>query len=396
MNFNLYIFGVNKGRYNQYPDDYTSSMLSSLCTDVDTSKAMIVRDQNLMYYIYSENLGNSNIIGTCLVFNKAYVRHVSKIFNFLRGLIESTLLKQGKIIKYNAQGDIEFITSNISDDVKSYDFIKTLVNSKLDADNNYFGISELTSTYNGIPNSEVIDGNTANSEILKLQGKYNKIIIDYKKGIDEDATKKVINALQSQISDLNGRIVNQTAQISKLEKGKKQYKNVLILSMVLILACGGLFFLYGTLNKTERDLEDTTGRLKEAKESIKSLNNTVKQKQNTIFSLKNEVRYERMQKEDAQNILGKINAYYPFVVISGEVDSEKYTFKYYCSEEKEITVTLKAINDRNSQIISNTHTLTFYKGGGEKNLYFNRRLDSSQYYYVVLMYEGKVIGGKYW
>lgn len=357
---------------------------------------MIVRDQNLMYYIYAENLGNSNIIGTCIVFNKAYVRHVSKIFNFLRGLIESTLLKQGKIIKYNAQGDIEFITFNISDDVKSYDFIKTLVNSKLDADNNYFGVSELTSTYNGIHNSEVIDGNTANSEILKLQGKYNTIIIDYKKGIDEDATKKVINALQSQISDLNGKIATQTEKISKLEKAKKQYKKVLILSMVLILACGGLFFLYGTLNKTERDLEETTVRLKEAKKSIKSLNNTVKQKQNTIFSLKNEVRYERMQKEDAQNVLGKINAYYPFVIISGEVDSEKYSFKYYCSEEKEITVTLKAINDRNSQIISNTHTLTFYKGGGEKNLYFNRRLDSSQYYYVVLMYEGKVIGGKYW
>ncbi len=61
----------------------------------------------------------------------------------------------------------------------------------------------MTTTYNGLHNSEVIDGNTANSEILKLQQTFNKITIDYKKGIEEDLTKEVIAGLQSQISNLN-------------------------------------------------------------------------------------------------------------------------------------------------------------------------------------------------
>ncbi len=394
MNFNLYLFGKNKGTYNQYPDDYTSSLLSSLCSDVESSKAMIVRDQNLMHYIYAENLGNSNIIGVCLIFNKAYIKYVSKIFNFLRSLIEATLLKQGKIIKYNSSGDIEFISLNLSDDIKSYDYIKALVNSKFDSENNYFGVSELTTTYNGLHNSEVVDGNIANSEILKLQQKFNKIIIDYKRGIEEDLTKKVITGLQSQISDLNQKIYSQSQEITKLEKAKKQYKKVMFLFIVVLCCCGGLYFLYTTLDETERNLQNTTARLNTATDSIGVLKNTIAQKQNTIFSLNNEVREERMQKEAVQSKLENILSNYPFIVTSCEVNADRIDFDYYCEEEKEITVTLKAINSR--EIVSNSHTLTYYNGGGSKSLYFNKRLNTSQYYYVVIIYDGHIIAGKRW
>ncbi len=394
VNFNLYLFGKNKGTYNQYPDDYTSSLLSSLCSDVESSKAMIVRDQNLMHYIYAENLGNSNIIGVCLIFNKAYIKYVSKIFNFLRSLIEATLLKQGKIIKYNSSGDIEFISLNLSDDIKSYDYIKALVNSKFDSENNYFGVSELTTTYNGLHNSEVVDGNIANSEILKLQQKFNKIIIDYKRGIEEDLTKKVITGLQSQISDLNQKIYSQSQEITKLEKAKKQYKKVMFLFIVVLCCCGGLYFLYTTLDETERNLQNTTARLNTATDSIGVLKNTIAQKQNTIFSLNNEVREERMQKEAVQSKLENILSNYPFIVTSCEVNADRIDFDYYCEEEKEITVTLKAINSR--EIVSNSHTLTYYNGGGSKSLYFNKRLNTSQYYYVVIIYDGHIIAGKRW
>ena len=141
MNFNLYLFGKNKGKFNQYPNDYTSSIFADICSEIATSKSLIVRNQDLMHYIYAENLGNHNVIGVCLIFNKAYVKHVSKLFDFLRELIESTLLKQGKIIRYNKQGDIEFSSNNLSEDITLYKYVKNLIDSKLDSDNNYFGVS---------------------------------------------------------------------------------------------------------------------------------------------------------------------------------------------------------------------------------------------------------------
>lgn len=396
MNFNLYLFGRNKGTYNQYPDDYTSSLLASFCSDVTSSKAMIVRDQNLMHYIYAENLGGSNVIGICLIFNKAYIKHVSKIFNFIRGLIESTLLKQGKIIRYNNQGYIEFTSTNLSDDVKAYDYIKTLVDSKLDSDNNYFGVSELTSTYNGLHNSEVVDGNTANSEILKLQQKYNKIIIEYKKGIEEDLTKKVITGLQSQISNLNKKIESQTQEISKLEKTKKQYRKVMFLVIVLLCCCGGLYFLYTTLDETERNLQDTTERLSIATDSISSLNNTLTQKQNAIISLKNEVREERQLKEAAQSTLENIQSNCPFLITgtSCTLSSREYIVRYFAKESGSRSFKIKVIEEKSGRVYTEKSVSEYLDSGtGSFTVYFNRSFNTSDWYTFEIWDGNKIVGG---
>ena len=382
--------------YNQYPDDYTSSLLASFCSDVTSSKAMIVRDQNLMHYIYAENLGGSNVIGICLIFNKAYIKHVSKIFNFIRGLIESTLLKQGKIIRYNNQGYIEFTSTNLSDDVKAYDYIKTIVDSKLDSDNNYFGVSELTSTYNGLHNSEVVDGNTANSEILKLQQKYNKIIIEYKKGIEEDLTKKVITGLQSQISNLNKKIESQTQEISKLEKTKKQYRKVMFLVIVLLCCCGGLYFLYTTLDETERNLQDTTERLSIATDSISSLNNTLTQKQNAIISLKNEVREERQLKEAAQSTLENIQSNCPFLITgtSCTLSSREYIVRYFAKESGSRSFKIKVIEKKSGRVYTEKSVSEYLDSGtGSFTVYFNRSFNTSDWYTFEIWDGNKIVGG---
>lgn len=368
----------------------------SLCSDVAGSKAMILRDGDLMHYIYAENLGNSNVIGMCLVFNKAYIRHVSKIFGFLRGLIESTLLKQGKIIRYNNQGDIEFVTTNISDDTRTFDYVKALVNSKLDSENNYFGVSELTTTYNGLHNSEIVDGNTANSEILRLQQRYNQIIIDYKKGIEEDLTRKVIFELQLQISVLNKKIDSQNQIISNLEKAKKQYRKVLLLCGVLLCCCAGLYFLYSTLDKTERNLQYTSEQLGSATDSISSLNTTLTQKQDTICSLNNEVRAERRQKEAAQSILNNIQSKCPFIITGTEcnLSSGQYTIKYFAKESGSHSFRIKAIDeDSGLEYTAKTVSEYVYSGTGSFTVHFSRSFNPSDWYTFEIWDGNRIIGG---
>lgn len=395
MNFNLYLFGRNQWTYNQYPNDYTSSLLESFCYDVCSSKAMIVRDHDLIHYIFAEDLGNSNLIGICVIFNKVYIKHVSKFFNYIRGLIESTLLKQGKIIRYNNTGDIEFIYPTLNEDIKSYDFIKTLVGAKLDSENNYFGLTELSSTYNGLHNSETIEGNTSNSEILKLQQKVNKIIIEYNLGIEEDLTKKVISGLQTQISDLNAKIEDQNKTISKLEKTKKQYKKVMFLFVVLLCCCVGLYFLYTTLDKTEKNLLNTTERLKSATDSISSLNDTITENQNTINLLNNEVRNERSLKEKAQNTLENIQTNCPFIVTSSSFNFSKkeYTIKYYSKESGAHTFVIKIIDEKSGHIYSRSVFEYIESGTGSFTIKFSRNLSSSNWYTFEIWYENKIVGG---
>lgn len=57
---------------------------------------------------------------------------------------------------------------------------------------------------------------------------------------------------------------------------------------------------------------------------------------------------------------------------------------------------LKAINERNNDIVTSTHTITLYKGTGTETLAFDRTLSTSDYYYVVLMYDGHIVGGTRW
>lgn len=349
-----------------------------------------------MHYIYAENIGNNKVIGVCLIFNKAYIKHISKLFNFIRGLLESTLLKQGKIICYNNAGDIEFVSTNLSDDVKSIDYVKALVNSKLDSDNNYFGVSELTTTFNGLRNSEIIDGNTANSEIIKLQQKFNKITIEYNRGIDDDLTKKVIQGLQSQVSTLNQKILSQEKIISQLEKTKKQYKKVLFLIFVLLCACVGLYFLYVNLNDTQDRLDTANNTISEKESIIVGKNSTISNLRDSVNSLEYSLNREIKAKEKMESSLQSICSYSPFAVTSCDVNANQFKFDYFCPEEKEVTVTLKAVNEKNNEIVTSTHTLTFYKGTGSKSLDFYRRLDTSQYYYVILIYDGHIVAGKRW
>lgn len=330
MNFNLYLFRADKGTYDQYPDDYTSSIIGPLCSDIKSSKAMIVRDHDLMYYIFAEDLGNSNLFGICLVFNKIYVSQVNVFFNYLRGLIDSDLVRQGKIIRFDEEGDIGFVSANLSDDTKSYDYIKDLIDAKLESENNEFGAAELTTTYNGLHNSTVVSGTRADYEILDRQNKYNKIIIDYEQGLDEDPTRKIISRLQTQIAVLNDTVDDQKRDISRLEKAKKQYRKVIFLFIVLLCCCGGLYFLYATLDETEQNLRDTTGRLNTAQATITSLNRILAQKEDRITSLKNEVREERQQKIQAQNKLNEIQSHCPFIITgtSCSLSAGTYTVKY--------------------------------------------------------------------
>lgn len=392
----MYIFGRNKGRYNQYPDDYTYPLLAPICSDVIKSKAIILRNQDLMHYIYAENLGDSNIIGICLIFNKAYIKQVSKIFTFLRELIESTLLKQAKIIRYNNQGNIEFTTTNISDNIKSFVYVKTLINSQLDSENNYFGVSELTSTYNGIQNSETVDGNTTDSEILRLQQRFNKIIINYKKGIEEDLTKIIISELQVQISKLNQIIENQKHTISELEKTKKQYKYAIFLFIVLLCSLGGLSLLYTSLNKTERDLKETTICLNTAIDSIHSITTRLTQKQNRIESLQNIVREERQLKEAVQNTLDNLQSNCP-VIITGtscSLSSGEYVVRYYAKESASLTFNIKVFDEKSGSLYTKKTISEFLNSGaGSFTIYFNRSFNPSDWYTFEIWNENRILGG---
>ena len=165
----------------------------------------------------------------------------------------------------------------------------------------------------------------------------------------------------------------------------------------MVIGCGiGIYLLYNNLNSVQGKLNKANKAITERNSIISHKNNKITLLKNSIKSLQFELNDESSKRKLAEENLSTICNNYPFIVTSCRVDSESFSFDYYALEDIELSVTLRAVNDKNSEVVSNIHTLTFYKGGGSKTLYFNYKLDSSYYYYVVLMHNGNIIAGERW
>ena len=158
----------------------------------------------------------------------------------------------------------------------------------------------------------------------------------------------------------------------------------------------GIYYLYAHLNFAQRKIESANHTISLKDRVIDEKNDRISIIRDSICSLERLFDEEQNRRLDAEGELAKVYAFNPFVVTSCSVDANKFSFDYYAIEQKDLTVTLKAINEKNSQIISNSYTLTFYKGGGTKELDFAYGLDAACYYNIVLMCDGKIVAGKRW
>ena len=167
--------------------------------------------------------------------------------------------------------------------------------------------------------------------------------------------------------------------------------------IIILIACSiGLYLLYLNLNDTQSKLDTARTTITNKESIIKDKNGIISRLRDSISSLEKDVSRESSARNKAESSLHSICSFAPFTVTRSSVSSSQFSFDYYSIEEKNVTVTLKAINDRTGSVISNVHSLTIYKGSGSKQLYFDRSLNGSEYYYVVLMYEGRIIAGRYW
>jgi len=183
---------------------------------------------------------------------------------------------------------------------------------------------------------------------------------------------------------------------AKVLKQKKQFQLVVVLALA-IFGCGvGLFFLNDTLKMTKGQLDEANNVIIEKDNDIKYKNKRITNLNNSIDSLQYEYNEEHNKKVKIEERLTNICNSNPFVITNCSVSSSDFNFDYYSDQEKDVTVTLKAINEKSLEIVSNTHTFTVYKGSMSKKLNFNYRLDSSDYYYVILIYDGRIIAGKRW
>lgn len=393
----IYIFGVFNNGYTQCPNDSTSNILRNLYSNSKTvTQIAIHRDGNLMYYCYIRKLGNGKYIGLCNVLTGVYLTKIDSLFSLFEKTTE-IMANKGTIVHYAENGEL---TTSLNQLYKNSEDV-ALISSNLLSSFNALSKSPLPPIDFSVAEGSTVSFsvNDLNSEIVKASHTFSNTYI-YK---DKDYNTVQINSYKSVLSRINETNLSLRKENKELQdknqeilRQKKQFRNVILLILVVI-GCGvGIYILYDNLNSTQGELDEANNTIVEKNIVIDSKNNRINYLKSSIDSLQKEYNEEHNRKVAIEERLTKVCSSNPFIVTSCSVGSEEFSFDYYADEEKDVTVTLKAINEKNSEIVSNSHSITVYKGTGSKKLHFHYKLSGSEYYYVVLMYDGHVIAGKRW
>lgn len=394
----MYIFGELSDGYSQYPEDSSSNLFKDVQGDcIAPSQLIIHRDENMMYYIYVRKFDRNKFIGFAIAINGFYFTQIQPLFSLFEKEIEC-LVETGVIINLSNNGEI---TSHIMSLAMEEDEVMSVINSLQIKVNNLENLKRLPPVdfSISIASRKIFKSTDSVSEIANASCRYGLTIVLKESDYDTIRTTSFKNVLKKLSEDKNA-LIKENEKLKennkKILRQKKQFRKVILL-IVIVIACGiGLYFLNKSLNDTQDRLDTANNTISEKESIILNKDSIISNLCDTVRSLEDNLKREVSAKEKIESSLQSICSYSPFAVTGCLVDANQFKFYYFCPEEKEITVTLKAVNEKNSEIVTSTYTLTFYKGTGSKSLDFYRKLDSSKYYYVVLMYDGHIIAGKRW
>lgn len=398
MNCSTYIFGELSEGYSQYPEDSSSNLFKDIqkrC--VAPSQLIIHRDESMMYYVYVRKLDKNRHIGFAIAINGYYITQVEPLFSLFEKNIED-LVEKGAIINLSNSGEITTNLPTFSKEEEEVMAFSNFFQSEVNRIRNTKKLPPVDYSVS-ITSQKLFKENDSLSEIINASYRYGYTIILKESDYDTVRLTSFKNILKNLNADKES-LLRENAQLKetnqKIQRQKKQFKNVVILFLIVIACAIGLYFLYVNLNDTQDRLDSANNTISEKDSIIVSKNSTISYLRDSVSNLEYCLSQEAKEKEKIESSLQNICSYSPFAVTSCEVNANQFKFNYFCPEEKEVTVTLKAINEKNSEIITSTHALTFYKGTGSKSLDFYSRLDTSQYYYIVLIYDGHIVAGKRW
>ena len=351
-----------------------------------------------MFYIYTRKLSNVQSIGFCIQITNAILDNPLALFPIFEELI-TELVKQGSVISLNEKGNIVNKASSFVDNPDSIALVESYLrlclekleeNVRVMPPINYAVAQDSIKYFSYKDDVENIffASFTYGYMLILKGGNYNTSALN---GIQSviAGKQKEIEKLSVDNAELNKRVVS-------LSRQKKQFKKVIFLTLTII-ACGvGIFYLHNNLANTRGELSSAHNTIVERNKTISKDKSTIKQKESKISELSTSLQNEKAENDKLNKKISDLTSQYPIVISKIEVNSEELSFDYDSQEEKELTFTLKAINERNGYIVSNSHTLTYYADGGHKSLRFSSKLNTSDYYYIILMYDDKIIAGKRW
>lgn len=265
MNFTFHIFGNPAGRYGQYPADYSSHDNRRYADDVKGRRLVISRDKVVSTYRYYQSLGNDRYVGFTITCNGMQFTRPKGLMDVCAGAVDM-LVASGALLRCDNRGNIDYVkgfegSPDEIDDVRSY--LAFVFETKPEA----VGCDMLK----GRPYDEqpAFKNYMESESEIEAQTYLNTVVI-----VDDDRPVRAAY-LQRMISETADNLDEAEATINeleednkRLERQKKQFKVVLLLMSLLVLAGVWLVSIRGNLKETRDNLSHTTRSLNNANQEI--------------------------------------------------------------------------------------------------------------------------------
>lgn len=355
VNSSIYIFGSFDNGYTQYPDNYAKEIYQNLFAQARSKSQIVIhRDKELMYYGYIRQLDkHSQYIGFCVLINGMMLTNVSNLFAVFENAI-AEMVSRGDIIAFNEQGDIVSTTNSLANKLQEVNAVTAIIRNGIDGMESY--TKPLPPINYSISNTEkkVFAHSVSNDAIIDASYKYAYTYVAKDKGCDTASLsgyKGVIRKLYKEKDELYSEYGKLKTQYDKLIKQKKQYKNVIILCLI-VASCGiGLFFLNDTLNSTQQTLKQSQNENVQKGKTIQKLNSNITALNGYNSNLKASLSLEQYKREKAETELNTLKNIYmeqqPLVIksTSFNFNSGYLSFEYYGYYEKTVTLGVRAFDD---------------------------------------------------
>lgn len=341
-----YLFSqTSGGGYQQYTTDHSETFLKDLCKNSTTTDQIAIhRSGNLAYYAYAHKNSNSDIYGICVVCGEVCL-NLQWLYECFQKAFDA-LAKKGVLFSYSESGEIIKNVTNFSKETAEVDTLFRTIKEYLDERPSYW--EKLPPEDFSIPLSSKIVlsfKEDSKDKITDAIRHYHNIVVTMENSIPTSYARTVerLNNEKTLLSNENNELKE---DIVRLDRKKKQYKWIFVLSVLLLTGLGVII----AFNRNINSLHDNVNRYKW---SIDSLNNALLSKDSIIDlqridikDIRTELRSKSQDLEEKNAVLKDIKGNRPIIGLNIEVKnrSDDYGDIIYSSKTTYIDTRLTAFS----------------------------------------------------
>lgn len=328
-----YLFSQVSGIYHQYTTDYSETFLKQFCSNCFAPDQIAIhRDGNLIYYAYAHKNSESELYGICIVCGEICL-NLQWLYEYFQKALEASAGK-GVLFRYDEQGQIRKNVDKFSSEVAEVDNLFREIREDINKRQSYWEV--LPTEDFSIPLDSKISfafNEDEKGKITDAIRHYHNVIVTMDSTSPSSFAKTVerLNSENSQLQEEKERLEN---EIESLSKQKKQYKWVIVLSILVVLGLIAILFFNQNVN-------ELNNKLAKQEHSVDSLKNVVSNKDSVIYSqiqeiktTKNNLREVKEDLDHSKSLLNDLSLYMPISVSNMEIknEGENYGERIYSSQ----------------------------------------------------------------